>query len=149
MIKRIWSLYTYSDDENPTKFFCRRFFDHEEAEHHLRWARFNRPEKKHWLEESDLECSGDELPTPRQVRELCRLMYHAFVELRHLSGKEDQERIFDLTDLLHNLPTEMFDPAIWSWELYEKGFAQYEEKHRGRGYVSYVQLLKEIRESPS
>lgn len=80
------------------------------------------------------------LPNEDQRKALCKLMYHAFVELRHLGGEQSQ----DLAYAFHNLPLEMYGWGSWSSEDTRKRLRHYQNKYSKNLGVNYVEMFNEI-----
>jgi hypothetical protein len=69
------------------------------------------------------------LPTALQQQAICGLFVKAFIELRSLSRSGKQDRIFDLTDLFHNAPREMYRAGIWDPLTFRFSLENYQRKY--------------------
>jgi hypothetical protein len=83
---------------------------------------------------------NEPLPNDVQRKQLCELMYWAFVELRYLSG----EQANDLAYAFHNLPLEIYGWGNWSVAGTRARFAYFQEKHAQSLGTDYVALLDKM-----
>ena len=67
------------------------------------------------------------MPSDGQRKELCDLMYKAFVTIRFLAWEKNHEAIAGLADAFHNLPHEMYDESSWDWSRVEFYLHEYEK----------------------
>lgn len=87
------------------------------------------------------------LPTPKQIRELCALLHHVLILIRSMGYEGKTEALIDLTDGLHNLPTEMFDPMRWNWNLLEATLDGFENRFSEYSYFRLSETVRKIRNS--
>ena len=67
--------------------------------------------------------------------------------LRFISyGRDNFEAIEKLTDILHNLPTEMYDPDQWDWNSYIYGLRQFEKDFPDVQTTNLAAMLESIRD---
>ena len=89
---------------------------------------------------------NDPLPNDKQRRQLCELIHAAFIELRGISDNSHQ--VFELADVFHNLPVEMYGWGTWRWKDLRSRLARY-RSHFPLGGPDYAEMLDGIRmESP-
>ena len=53
--------------------------------------------------------------------------------------------IAEFADLLHNLPTEMFDPERWDWNSLEYSLREFEQKHPGKTMFGFSRMVGDMR----
>lgn len=80
------------------------------------------------------------LPNEAQREQLCELMHHAFVELRHLP----LEQAHDLAYAFHNLPMEIYGWGHWSVSGTRARLQYYQMKHSQNRGVDYVAMFDKI-----
>ena len=83
---------------------------------------------------------ADPLPDEIQRKQLCELMYIAFMELRYLRSGD---RSNDLAYAFHNLPKEIYGWGTWSIKQTRDRFLYYQKKHPNGG-ADYVALFDKI-----
>ena len=99
------------------------------------------------VDESESIIPDRTLPTSEQLVGLGRFLQRALVVLRHISyGRENFEAIERLTDILHNLPAEMFDPELWDWNYYISALRKYEEEFSDVQTMNLAAMLEDIRD---
>jgi hypothetical protein len=150
---KIWAIYTYSDDPTPSPFKMTHFYSELEARQELEFYQEKYPAKEYWIETGNIQITDHPLPTSRQARNLCHLLQDAFVDIRYLLSdrelsEQNRKQAYDLADLFHNLPVEMYDPSSWNWDYLENNFKEYEEKYKDRTYRSYAECIRDIRRYP-
>jgi hypothetical protein len=84
---------------------------------------------------------GDPLPDEDQRRQLCELLYAAFVELRCVSHRPEQ--VHELAYALHNLPLTMYGRGTWSVCGLRAVLARYRERFP-QGGPDYAAMLDAI-----
>lgn len=88
------------------------------------------------------------LPTPAQQRLLCEMIQRALVHVRALGWSGKAEQAADLADAFHNIPVEMYDEQVFSWERFRNELKAYESKWgNGDSYGNFLGLLAEIENS--
>lgn len=82
--------------------------------------------------------------TDAQRRELCQMMYQAFVELRMLGWEGKTAQAADLVEAFHNLPLYLWrDDFSFSFLL--SFLSWYQSKHpRGKHDANYVAMTNRI-----
>jgi hypothetical protein len=89
------------------------------------------------------------MPTELQRIEMGQFLHRAFVVLRYISYcRENFEAIEKLTDILHNFPTEMFDPDQWDWNSYIYALKKFEEDFPDFQTTNLAAMLEGIRDNP-
>jgi len=83
---------------------------------------------------------NDPLPTEEERKQLCELMYHAFVELRYFNGKQAN----DLAYALHNLPREIYGWGTWNVSVTKARLQHYQDKYEGGIGFDYVKFFDQI-----
>ena len=144
---QVWNIYTYTDDTESRPCRIDRFYSEQEARDELTFYEQTYPHKQYWIEEDTINITGHALPTPRQVKKLCSLQHDAFVEIRGLLGSKRHKQAYDLADLFHNLPNEMFDPSCWNWDYLEGDLIWYQQKY-DIFFRDHVDTLRDIRKHP-
>lgn len=100
------------------------------------------------MEESESIIPDRTLPTERQRVEIGSFLHRAFVVLRYISyGRENFKAIEKLTDILHNFPTEMFDPEQWDWNSYIYALRKFEEDFPDVQATNLAAMLESIRDN--
>ena len=100
------------------------------------------------VDESESIIPDRTLPTEQQRVQIGIFLHRAFVVLRHISyGRENFEAIEKLTDILHNFPTEMFDPDQWDWNSYIYALRKFEENFPNVQTMNLAAMLEEIQEA--
>ena len=100
------------------------------------------------VDESESIIPDRTLPTERQRVQIGTFLHRAFVVLRSISyGRENFEAIEKLTDILHNFPTEMFDPEQWDWNSYIYALRKFEEDFPNIQTMKLAAMLEEIQEA--
>jgi hypothetical protein len=80
-------------------------------------------------------------PNENQIRLLCQMMHHAFLELRVLGWRGQAEQAADLADAFHNLPVVMFSRDFnWSW--FKQSLEAYQNRYQT--HLDYVAMLENI-----
>jgi hypothetical protein len=96
--------------------------------------------------ERDLSIIPDRtLPTPGQIRGLCQMLHLVLVAIRSMGYEGRTEAIVDLTDRLHNLPWEMFDPGNWDWNMLEASLAEFESRFPEDSLFRFSEKVRAIR----
>ena len=100
------------------------------------------------IDESESIIPDGTLPTAQQHVEIGQFLHRAFVVLRYISyGRENFEAIEKLTDILHNFPTEMFDPDQWDWNSYIYALRKFEENFPDVQTTNLAAMLEDIRDN--
>ncbi|MEP4076829.1 hypothetical protein [Haloferula sp.] len=100
------------------------------------------------IDESESIIPNRTLPTEQQRVEIGQFLHRAFVVLRYISyGRENFKAIEKLTDILHNFPTEMFDPDQWDWNSYIYALRKFEEEFRDVQTTNLAAMLEGIRDN--
>lgn len=80
------------------------------------------------------------MPTDHQRKQLCELLYYAFVQIRLWGWRGDAERAAALADACHNLPLFLWRPGF-DWKLARYFFEDFQRQYGG---FDFVTRLKEI-----
>ncbi|MES2736974.1 MAG: hypothetical protein V4672_11690 [Verrucomicrobiota bacterium] len=84
------------------------------------------------------------LPTDRQRRCLCEMLYFALIEIRALNWEGKTQQAADLADAFHNLPIDMW-LNDFSFEFFRDSFiAVYQQKYPGERSRDYVAMIDDI-----
>jgi hypothetical protein len=74
-------------------------------------------------------------------KQLCEMMYYAFLELRHLGSTGKSGQAHDLADAFHNLPKGMWTEEF-SLEFFRDAFLSvYQTKYPGQRVRDYVGMV--------
>lgn len=88
-----------------------------------------------------------DLPTHDQYVEIGSFLHKAFVVLRFISYHEESFKpIQELTDVLHNLPVEMFDAEQWDWNFYIDALRNFEQQFPDVQTMNLAATLEPIRD---
>jgi hypothetical protein len=77
------------------------------------------------------------MPTDAEKKNLSRLMYLAFVDIRALLLNGDPQQAKDLSDAFHNIPLLMYT-SDFSFEAFRIFLEGYQEKYHGTARVDYL-----------
>ncbi len=85
------------------------------------------------------------MPTEWQRQELCKMIYHAFIEIRILGWQGKAEQSADLADAFHNLPIYLWDENF-SLGFFKVFLESYQAKYpiKESSYYDYLQMLDKI-----
>ncbi|HTE21099.1 MAG TPA: hypothetical protein VK689_22265 [Armatimonadota bacterium] len=90
----------------------------------------------------------DPLPTEPQRKSLCKMIQHAFVEIRILGWAGKSQQAADLADTFHNIPMEMHGVGFFSWSRFRRDLTAYQAKYanvdRLHTPYNYTAVLDEI-----
>lgn len=83
------------------------------------------------------------MPTDAERKQLARMMYLAFVDIRAqlLHGSPQQAK--DLAEAFHNVPLLMYS-RDFSFEAFQRFLGQYQQKHPSKGHVDYLQEWEKL-----
>lgn len=100
------------------------------------------------VDESESIIPDRTLPTEQQRLEIGEFLHRTLVVLRSISyGRENFEAIEKLTDILHNFPTEMFDPEQWDWNSYIYALRRFKEDFPDVQTMNLAAMLESIRDN--
>jgi hypothetical protein len=83
------------------------------------------------------------MPNDRERQELCKMLFHALIEIRNLGWEGKAERAGDLADAFHNLPVYLWSEQF-SFGIFRQFLKEYQEKYAGSGLFDYVKDLDRI-----
>jgi hypothetical protein len=83
------------------------------------------------------------MPTDSERRNLSRLMYFAFVDVRALILHGDPRQAKDLAEAFHNIPLLMYTPDF-SFKAFHDFLANYQEKYADKARVNYLQEWEKL-----
>ena len=84
------------------------------------------------------------LPTDEQRKKLCKMIHHAFVDMRLLGWAGKSQQVADLADAFHNVPIGMWRNDF-SLQFFRDSFIKaYQDKYRGEVVRDYVSMVDEI-----
>lgn len=99
------------------------------------------------IDESESIIPDRTLPSEAQRIEIGQFLHRAFVVIRSISyGRSNFEAVEKLTDILHNLPTEMFDPEQWDWNSYIYALRKFEEEFNNVQTLDLAAMLETIKD---
>jgi len=144
--KPVWCLIGRSGDGDVQAF--ERYWTATEAKAALDQKTSDDDGLNYSVDESESIIPDRTLPTERQRVEISHFLHRAFVVLRYISyGRENFEAIEKLTDILHNFPTEMFDPDQWDWNSYIYALRRFEEDFPEIQTTNLAAMLESIRDN--
>lgn len=70
------------------------------------------------------------LPNEHQRKLICNVLKDIFVEARILAQRHDQQKqLYDLMDISHNIPQEIYGTRLWDWDFTISMFEDYKQKY--------------------
>lgn len=134
-------------ESDGTVKFWHRFFSEEDARTRLSELSSIPSGLRYSIQETLSIIPDRTLPTLEQVRSLCGILHQVLVLIRSLSYNGRTEAIINLTDRLHNLPTEMFDPVNWDWNALEASLVDFENHFPEDSFFKFSETIRKIRSS--
>lgn len=99
------------------------------------------------IDESESIIPDRTLPSEAQRFEIGDFLHSAFVVIRSISyGRSNFEAVEKLSDILHNFPTEMFDPEKWDWNSYIYALRNFEEEFIDLQTFGLAAMLETIKD---
>lgn len=145
-IKPVWYLIGRTNEGSVKSFD--RYWTAYEAKIALEQTRSISDGLVYTVDESESIIPDRRLPTRKQIVELGKFFQRAFVVLRYISyGRKNFEAIEQLTDILHNMPTEMFDSEQWNWNFYICALWGFQEKFPDVQTANLAEMLESIRDN--
>ncbi|MFC7339482.1 hypothetical protein ACFQY0_19980 [Haloferula chungangensis] len=144
--KPVWYLIGRTEDGDVKA--IERYWTANDAALALKLKSSDLDELTYSIDESESIIPDRTLPTDQQRVEIGQFLHRAFVVLRSISyGRENFKAIEKLTDILHNFPTEMFDPDRWDWNSYIYALRKFEEEFREVQTANLAAMLEGIRDN--
>lgn len=85
-----------------------------------------------------------ELLSNAQLRKLCEMVHHSFVELRHLARSGECEQAEHLADAFHNLPNDVWRSPFSLRGFRDRRLEPFQKKYPRQGQWDYVARVNEI-----
>lgn len=83
--------------------------------------------------------------TDAQRQELCRMIHHAFVEIRLLCSQGKVEQAADLADAFHHIPIDMWDNFCSLQTVRDDFLVEYQKQYSASDHPhDYVAMVNEI-----
>jgi hypothetical protein len=139
----VWDLVGVESDGNVK--YWQRFSTEEEARIRLEERSSAALDLSYSIRESLSIVPDRTLPTPEQIRGLCAMLHKVLILIRSMGYGGKTEALIDLTDGLHNLPVEMFDPMRWDWNLLEVTLDGFEKRFPEYSYYRLSETVRKIR----
>jgi hypothetical protein len=83
------------------------------------------------------------MPTDNERKNLSRLMYIAFCDLRALAGDGRAQQVKDLSEAFHNIPLLMHKPDF-SFKAFRSFLENYQQKYAGKDRFDYLQEWEKL-----
>lgn len=142
--KPVWYIVGRTSEGEVKSF--ERYWSADKAEAALEKKSGNSDGITYAIDESGSIIPDRTLPTEQQRVKIGGFLHRAFVVLRYISyGRENFQAIEKLTDILHNFPTEMFDPDQWDWNSYVYALRKFEEDFPDVQTTNLAAMLEGIR----
>ena len=81
------------------------------------------------------------MPTERQRKQLCEMLYHALLEIRILGWEGKAQQSADLADAFHNLPTMLWSENF-SFKIFRVFLKYYDETYPNSN--KYLKMVDKI-----
>jgi hypothetical protein len=89
------------------------------------------------------EFADAKMPTDTERKNLSRLMYMAFVDMRALLLHGDPQQAKDLAEAFHNIPLLMYTPDF-SFRAFRDFLMLYQEKYADKARYNYLQEWEKL-----
>jgi len=139
----VWDLVGLESDGNVK--FWQRFSTEEEARSRLEERSSAALDLSYSIRETLSIVPDRTLPTSEQIRGLCAMLHNVLILIRSMGYGGKTEALIDLTDGLHNMPVEMFDPKRWDWNLLEVSLDEFEKRFPEYSYFRLSETVRKIR----
>ena len=91
----------------------------------------------------DWKFAESRMPTDTEQKNLARLMYHAFVEVRALILDSQPQQAKDLAEAFHNIPL-LMHTRDFSFKAFRDFLGNYQRKYEGQLRFDYLQEWEKL-----
>ena len=83
------------------------------------------------------------MPTDMEQKNLARLMYVAFCDLRALAKEGHSEQVKDLSEAFHNIPL-LMNTSDFSFKAFRGFLERYQQKYESNARFNYLQEWEKL-----
>jgi hypothetical protein len=90
-----------------------------------------------------LKFDDSRMPTDSERKNLSRLMYIAFCDLRSLALDGQTQQVKDLSEAFHNVPL-LMHTSDFSFKMFRRFLENYRDKYAGKARFDYLQEWEKL-----